>query len=74
MKLIEGQFGKRACNDLSKNLRAVAEAVDRGEIVDLVMTFVEDGNYQFLFATSPGESVVMTAVLHRAAVDKMFKG
>ncbi len=73
MQVIEGGFGKKACEDLAKNLRALAEAVDRGEVVNLVMVFVEDGEYQTHLSASIQDSIVMASLLHRVAVDKLFK-
>lgn len=71
-KLIQGAFGKRACSNLATDLRALADAVDRGEVIDFVAAYVENEEFQILFAASQAQSVFLSTLLHRRAVDNCF--
>ena len=62
---------RRAPPGLADDLRRMADAVDRGEIIDLVACFVEDGCYCYLWAASLFDSVGMSALLHQQAIDRM---
>ncbi len=64
-------FGKKAVPGLAADLRRMADAVERGEVTDVVMCFVEGDCYCYLWAASLFDSVGMTALAHRQAIDRM---
>lgn len=74
MNVVEGKFGKQACGDLSAQLRAMADAVDRGEIVDFVAAYTERGEYETFYASALDQSLVLASLLHRRCVDRFFVG
>jgi len=74
MKVIEGGFGRKACVNLASDLREVADAVERGEIVDFVAAYVQGGEYEMLYAASLSDSVFLSTLLHRRAVDNCIQG
>jgi len=73
IKVVQAEFGKRAPKDLSKCLREIADAVDRGEIVSLVAAYVDNGEYQMMFGASLTEGLTLSTLLHRRSVDGFFK-
>lgn len=72
MKVIEGGFGKKACTNLSSDLREMADAVDRGEIFDFVSAFIRAEEFQFMCSASPMQSIVLASLLQRVSVDRMI--
>ena len=58
-------------SDLSANLRELADAVDRGEVHGLEMAFVRNGCYEFQHATTPGDAVILSSLLHASCVDRL---
>lgn len=74
MNLIEGGFGKRACTDLSAQLREMADAVDRGEVVDFIAAFVRDGTYEFILATSLQDQLVLATLMQSKIIDRYKVG
>ncbi len=71
MKLIEGNFGKQAPSDLSQRLREMADEVDNGQITGVIMGYVYEGDYNFLWGTSLSEAVVLAAMLQQLSIDHM---
>lgn len=71
MEVIEGSFGKKAPANLAADLRAIADAVDRGEILDLVAVYVHQDQYQFLYGTNIAYAVTLTSLLQQQAVNRM---
>lgn len=67
IKLVE--FGPRACGNLASDLRAMADAVDAGEIIDLVAAWEQGGQYQIIRSASLINSLTMATLLHRKSVD-----
>lgn len=68
--VIEAKFGKQPCTDLSKQLRELADAVDRGEITDLVCSCVENGGYTFLTGASLESCLVLSTLLHERIIGR----
>lgn len=62
-------FGPKACANLASDLRTMADAVDRGEIVDLVAAWEQGGQYQIIRSASLINSLTMATLLHRKSVD-----
>jgi hypothetical protein len=69
--LVEAKFGKQPMKGLADDLRRLADAVDAGQVVDLVATFVEDDSYCYLWATSLFDAVGITAMAHAQAIARM---
>ena len=61
----------RAPSDLSRILREMADAVDRGEITDFVGVTVNGGAYDFHYAASLHSCLVMASMLWQNCVDRM---
>lgn len=68
LTVIAGKFGKQAPSDLAQRLRDLADAVDRGECVELVACYVQDDEYQFLYGASMMNSIGMAAMLQQRAL------
>ena len=62
--------GPKAPADLSQKLREYADAVDRGEIVDFVGAYVQDGEYRFMYGASIKDCLVMATLLHANCVQR----
>lgn len=71
MKIIEAKFGKKAMDGLADDLRKLAAAVDRGEIVDLVSCFIENGEFCYLWGASLYDSSILSDLLHAQAISRM---
>lgn len=74
MKVIDGGFGRKAPDNLAQDLRALADAVDRGEVVELVAAYVRQDEHEMLYAASLAQSVFLATLLHRRAVDNCMGG
>lgn len=74
LKVVEGRFGKQACSDLARQLRDMADAVERGEIVDFVASYIQRGEYQTFYAAALDQSLVLASLLLRRCVDRFFVG
>jgi hypothetical protein len=74
MKVIEGGFGRQPCANLAADLREMADAVERGELVDLVACYTQNGEYQTLYAASLESSVFLATLLHRRSIDRCIEG
>lgn len=61
----------RAPSDLSRILRDMADAVDRGEITELVAVSVNGGAYDFHYSASLHSCLVMASMLWQNCVDRM---
>ena len=75
LNVIEGGFGKTAAqdSDLSKCLREVADAVDRGEVTELIMAFVKGDNYVFAYNAPLAGAVVLASMMQANCLDRMKK-
>ncbi len=71
MKVIEGSFGKQAPSDLSQRLREMADEVDSGQITGVIVGYVYEGDYNFLWGTNLGEAVILSAMLQQLSIDNM---
>ena len=70
-EVIDGRFGKQAPEDLSQRLRELADEVDKGYITGMVVAYVGDGEYSFVFGTSLSESIVLSTLLKQSSIDRM---
>ena len=72
MKVIEGGFGKKVAGNLASDLRALADAVDRGEIVELTAAYIRDDSYEMLYAASNRVCLELATLLRRKCEDTYF--
>lgn len=63
--------GPKAAADLSASLRGLADAVDRGEIIDLIGAYVKDGNYCFLYSSPLTEGLILSTLLQSNCIQRM---
>lgn len=56
---------------LAADLRKLADAAERGEIVDFTAAYVQSNEYCFLFAASQADCLTLTTLAHHTAVDNM---
>lgn len=64
-------FGRRPPTDLAAQLRALADAVDAGEVLDCAAVFVRKGEYDYLWAASLEASVTLATLLQWRALRRM---
>ena len=68
--LVAIDAGPKPPSDLSQRLREYADAVDRGEIVDFVASYVQNGEYRFMYGASLRECLVMATLLQANCVER----
>lgn len=71
MKVIQGAFGHQAPTNLASDLRALADAVDRGEIKELITAYIQEDQYTFLFAASLQTSLVLSTLMQDTAINNL---
>lgn len=69
LRVIDG--GDRPPPDLSARLREMADQVDAGQITGMVIACVFDDSYQFTYADSLHDCLVMAAMLQQNCLDRM---
>jgi hypothetical protein len=57
--------------DLSKVLRDIADAVDAGKVLQLVIARIENDCYEFTFGASEVNCIVLSTLLHATTIDRM---
>lgn len=67
----EVKFGKRAPEDLAQRLRELADEVDEGKITGMVVAYVHEDQYQFMFGASLSEAIVLTTLMQQTNIDRM---
>lgn len=73
VKVVSGQFGRRAPDGLANDLRRLADQVDRGEVKELVAMWVDEptSSYTYLWGANPFNSLGMSDMLHAQAMSRM---
>lgn len=71
MKVIDGGFNKSTPDDLSGELRQMADDVDSGDISGMIVAYIHKGNFSFVFGTSLANSVLLAALLQQQSIDRM---
>lgn len=71
MKVIVNNFGKKAPEGLSTTLRDLADRVDAGNVTDMVLSYVDNDHYEFVYAASKINCIVMSSMLQRECLDRM---
>lgn len=66
------QFARQPAENLARDLRAMADAVDRGEILDVVAAWSDQGEYQLMSSASLVNSLTLATLLHRRTVDRFL--
>ena len=56
--------------DLPAKLREMAADVESGRITAMVVAYVEDDGYSFLWPSTPIESITLTALAQQTALDR----
>lgn len=69
--VIKGGKAERSPDDLSTQLRELADAVDRGEVHELIATYTRQDQYMSLIACSEESGVAMSAIQSANAVDRL---
>jgi hypothetical protein len=71
--VIKGVFTRKAPDDLAEKLRAIADAVDAGEVVDFVAAYVStaESMYRFVPAAPAHDCVVLSSLLHDSSIRSM---
>ena len=71
--VIKGVFTRKAPDDLAEKLRAIADAVDTGEVVDFVAAYVSttESMYRFVLADPAHDCVVLSSLLHDSSIRNM---
>lgn len=58
-------------DDLPEILRSLANEVESGAITDMVIGYVANGDYKFLWPSSLVDSLVLCDLAHSMALDRM---
>ena len=66
--VVEAKFGSQAPDDLSVKLRAVADAIDRGEVTALVAGMVRGNEFEFIHGTGVSKGMELATLLHASAL------
>jgi hypothetical protein len=56
--------------DLPEILRRLADDVESGAITSMIVAYVQDGNYEFLWPSSLIESMTLTTIAQQTAIDR----
>lgn len=64
--------GKKAPSDLAKQLRELADAVDRDELTGMVGAYIINGEYQMLYGASLVDSLVLASLLQSGRVRRFM--
>lgn len=62
---------RRPPNDLAATLRGLADQAESGEITGAVVACIANGNYEFVYASSLSDGIVLSAMLHQNCIDRM---
>jgi hypothetical protein len=62
---------KKPPSNLAATLRAMADDVDAGRMRDMVAVRVHEGSYEFIYAASLHDCLVMASMLQQNCIDRM---
>ncbi len=57
--------------DCAKVLREIADRMDRGEVTEFVAAMVSSEYYEFVYPSSPSDSLLLSTLLQAQCLDKM---
>ena len=69
--IVEFKAPPRAPPDLADKLRGWADQVEAGEITGLVLAYLCNDNYEFIYADSLINCLIMADMLHDNCLDRM---
>lgn len=58
-------------HDLPRMLRELAEGIERGTITEMVVVYVEDDNYRFMWPSGLHNSLVLTTLAQHSAIERL---
>ena len=70
MKIVEGKFGRQACQDLLDRLDEIKKGVEEGHIVEFVCAYIGDGEYSTVIGASIQDSLVLATILKMNVEDQ----
>ena len=70
MNIVSLNAGPKPPSDLSKTLRLIADAVDRGEVTDFVGAYTNADTYRFVYGASLIDSLVLVRLLDYECVQR----
>jgi hypothetical protein len=76
LKIVEGNFNKREldlAHDFPGILRQLADDADAGRITSAALVWTQDNQFCLSTPSSVEATLVLSALLHRRAVDKLLK-
>lgn len=71
--IVPVKFGPRGDPDLPATLRELADAVERGEVNEMVFAYVRDEQYCTEYSASLQDALVLATLLHTTAIDRFRK-
>lgn len=70
MQVIKGNFGDKTNPDLARQLRIIADQVDRGEVVDMVGSFIHNDSHVFMVASSLCVGLALATLLQDEIIQR----
>lgn len=61
---------KKIDAELSRTLREIADAVDRGEVVEMVASYIHENEYKFVYGASLADCLVLVSLLQHRCVQR----
>lgn len=71
MNIVKLDARPKAPNGLADDLRALADAVDKGECTGAVVASVKGGEWEFIYADSLVDCLVMATLLQQKCIDRL---
>jgi hypothetical protein len=62
---------KSAPRDLAEHLRSMADLADAGELTEAVVAYTLNGSYEFTYAASLHQCVLLSVMLKQNCIDRM---
>lgn len=73
MNIVPLNAGPKPPSDLSTTLRLLADAVDRGQVTQVVCAYVDGDERKFVYGASIVESLVLARLLDELCVERFKK-
>lgn len=73
LTVIHGSFGSNMAPDIAGELRALADAIDKGEITAFCAAYATKEGYEVIKPSSTHETVFLATLLHSSAVKDMYR-
>ena len=62
---------KRPPSDLADTLRRLAEQAESGDLTDMVIACIANSGYEFVYASSLSDGIVLSTMLQQNCIDRM---